>query len=125
MRRFPLPLSSALGVENMEQHHNLIQEYVSSGLDKKIVGNWYSRNLPNDKEIISVAELIGKMFVSQKINYEIASGLFNQLMPLIGFEIAPARFWEYYIAFENTEALQNPEESARKAVLEVANHGAA
>ena len=109
----------------MQQFQSLIQSYIESEMNSETVKTWYSNCEPSSEEITGLAEHIGKRFAEGEINYIVASGLFNQLMPLVGFEAAPARFWQYYIALENAETLGNAEESAKKAVIEVVNHVAA
>ena len=48
----------------------------------------------------------------------------NELMPIAGWNAAPKRFWEYYIAFEDGEVLEEPDEFVRKAVMAVAKGAA-
>jgi hypothetical protein len=103
---------------------DLVCSYASSGLDPNVVHGWYERNTPTEKSLSALAEELGEAFLSGSIDYNIASGLFNQLMPLVGFEAAPRRFWEYYIFFEGFEMNPDPDTSARAAIA-VLTHGKA
>jgi hypothetical protein len=106
----------------MKPFEDLLSSYVSSGIDPSVVHRWYERNAPSEKSLSTLAEVIGEAFVSSRIDFNTASGLLNQLMPLLGFEAAPRRFWEYYIAFENFETNPEPDTSARAAIAVLA-HG--
>jgi hypothetical protein len=63
-----------------------------------------------------LAERVGADFLAGRINFVAANGLLNQLMPLAGFEDAPRRFWQFYVAFEDFETSDSPDTDARSAV---------
>ena len=105
----------------MDLAADLIRSYVASGLLPGTVQSWYSEHQPSIGALSLLAESIGAAFLERKIDFETASGLMNQLMPCVGFDTAPHRFWQYYVAFENFEASRNPDEDARPAIQEIAN----
>jgi hypothetical protein len=109
----------------MDHTSELIESYVASGLLPSAVQAWYRNHQPTGKVLSAVGESIGAAFLAGRVDFTVANGLLNQLMVCVGFEAAPMRFWEYYVAFENHEISQNPTEDARPAVLAVANSGAA
>jgi hypothetical protein len=100
---------------------DLIQSYVASGSLPSTVQTWYLKHQPNAEALSLMAESIGAAFLARTIGFECASGLMNHLMPCIGFDSAPQRFWQYYVAFEDLEVSGNPDEDARLAIQKVAN----
>jgi hypothetical protein len=109
----------------MEHCSNLIGAYRASGGDSSVVSRWWDRSPPSPDQLIAVSEEIGALYLAGQLTYALASGLMNQLMPLAGWEQAPQRFWQYYVAFEDAETLAEPDPQARLAVQAVANAGAA
>ena len=74
--------------------------------------DWLSSLRNPEEELGHIAESIGRAFLDRRLSYDTASALLNQLMPRIGFEAAPVRFWEVYVAFEDAETAQDPERDA-------------
>jgi hypothetical protein len=109
----------------MKQLNALVEAYSASGMDSASVKAWYAENSPSAESLSQLAEGIGAIFLSRRIDFSVASGLLNQLMPLAGFESAPARFWQYYTAFENCETSSDPDTHARQAVSALTSGGAA
>ena len=101
----------------MKSFDDLINSYVAAGFDPGIVDAWHQAQLPSDDDLVALAERIGAAFLAGHIKFETANGLLNQLMPLVGFEAAPPRFCQYYVAFEDFETSTNPDIDARSAVL--------
>ncbi|TKB78380.1 MAG: hypothetical protein E8D42_10820 [Nitrospira sp.] len=103
----------------------LIETYLATQLDATTVRSWYQRCQPSEELLSAVAERIGSAFLARRLDFEAASGLLNQLMPLVGFETAPRRFWEFYVAFENAECSGNSDRCARQAVKALTSSGSA
>jgi hypothetical protein len=108
----------------MQSFDDLIQSYVVADLEPGIVQAWYRRHSPSDEALSVLAERIGAMFLTGQINFVAANGLLNQLMPLAGYEAAPKRFWQYYVAFEDCETSISPDSDARSAVAALASGAA-
>ena len=103
----------------MKSFDGLIQAYLAANLDADVVDAWQA---PCDDETLSaLAENIGAAFLAGNMSFEAANGLLNDLMPRIGFESAPLRFWQYYVAFEDFETSLNPNVDARAAIASVAS----
>ena len=100
----------------MQPFNDLMQSYVAADLDARTVEVWYREHAPSSETLSALAESIGAAFLAGQIDFVAANGLFNQLMVHAGFESAPRRFWEYYIAFEDFETSNDPDTDARKAV---------
>jgi hypothetical protein len=58
------------------------------------------------------AELVAQRYLAGAMPYEEASRCMNSAMPAIGFEAAPRKFWDVYVAFEDCEALESPDQRA-------------
>ena len=108
----------------MKQFDDLIQAYAASGMDSAIVAAWYAQTSPSADALSALAESIGAAFLGSRISFNVSNGLLNQLMPLAGFESAPRRFWQYYIAFEDSETSNDPNTQARSAVSALTAEGA-
>jgi len=108
----------------MKSFDDLIQSYLVADLDASIVEAWYWKHTPSDETLSALAESIGAGFLAGNINFTTANGLLNQLMPLIGFEAAPQRFWDYYVAFEDFEASTNPDSDARSTITALVSSAA-
>ena len=100
----------------MKSFDDLIQSYLAADLDPGIVHAWYQTHTPSDETLSALAENIGAGFLAGEINFTAANGLLNDLMPIVGFEAAPRRFWQYYVAFEDFETSKSPDSDARSAV---------
>ena len=109
----------------MKQFDDLIHAYVASGLDSATVKAWYIENSPSGATLSALAESIGIAFLAGRINFNAANGLLNQVMPLVGFESAPPRFWQYYTALEEFETSNDPDTHAKPAVSALTRAGAA
>ena len=109
----------------MEHFSSLIEAYRASGGDPSVVDDWWGRSPLPTNRLVALAEEIGRLYLVGQLTYPLANGLMNQLMPLVGFEQAPHRFWQYYAAFEDAETVAEPDAKARTAVQEVANASAA
>jgi hypothetical protein len=109
----------------MKQFYDLIKSYESSGMDSACVSDWYAAISPSDEMLSAIANHIGAEFLASHIGFNVANGLLNQLMPLVGFEAAPKGFWDYYIAFEDSETSNDPDTHARTAVTTLKAAGAA
>ena len=109
----------------MQHLSDLIKAFDASASDPGAIKSWWEHTNPADRDLVAVAEHIGAEYLSGRLSYLQASDAMNQLMPLAGFEAAPLRFWEYYIAFEDAETLEDPDPQARIAVQAVARQGAA
>jgi hypothetical protein len=109
----------------MKQFDDLIDAYTASGLDSATVKAWYVENSPSGETRSALAESIGAAFLADRIDFNAANGLLNQLMPLAGFESAPPRFWQYYTAFEDSETSNDPGTHAKPAVSALTSVGAA
>lgn len=109
----------------MEHSSSLIEAYRTSGGDPSAVTAWWKRSRPSPDLLVALAEEIGALYLAGGLTYSLANGLMNQLMPLVGWEHAPKRFWQYYVAFEDSETLAEPDPQARLAVQAVVNAGAA
>ena len=81
--------------------------------------------MPSPEQLVALSKEIGALYLAGRLTYSLANGLMNQLMPLAGWEQAPKRFWQYYVVFEDSEALAEPDPQARLAVQAVANAGTA
>jgi hypothetical protein len=108
----------------MQTFDDLIKSYLAADLEPGIVQAWYREHSPSDEALSALAESIGAMFLAGQINFMAANGLLNDLMPLAGFEAAPKRFWQYYIAFEDYETSTSPDSDARSAVAALASGAA-
>ena len=109
----------------MEHFGTLIASYAATGIsDESVVESWCAAHPMSVDGWIGLAEYIGAAFLDHRITYEVANGLMNELMPIAGWNAAPKRFWEYYIAFEDGEVLEEPDEFVRKAVMAVAKGAA-
>ena len=109
----------------MHNLSELIEAYRIADGDAYSVASWWAIHLPSPPELVALAERLGSLYTTGAISYPVANGLMNQLMPLAGWEDAPQRFWDYYLAFEDAEAFEDPDSRAKLAVLAVANAGAA
>ena len=110
----------------MQQYHALIADYAATGLGSDVlVDSWCAENSLDESGWVALAESIGTHYLEGQILYSVANDLMNELMPIAGWNSAPKRFWEYYIAFEDGGTLDEPDEQVRKAVLAVASRGAA
>ena len=109
----------------MKKFDDLMQAYTASGLDSATVKAWYVENSPSGETLSALAESIGAAFLADRIDFNAANGLLNQLMPLAGFEYAPRRFWQYYTAFEDSETSNDPDTHAKPAVSALTSAGAA
>ena len=109
----------------MQPISDLIHQFKESDGDPSVVAAWWARDPPVPAELVAVSEQIGAMYLSSSLTYSLANGLMNQLMPLAGWEAAPVRFWQYYVALEDAETLADPDPQAKLAVQAVANQGAA
>jgi hypothetical protein len=109
----------------MQQFGDLIEAYRASDGNPAAVGEWWARNALGPDGLDALAERIGALYLSGALTYALANGLMNQLMPLAGWDNAPKRFWQYYVALEDSETLADPDLQARLAVQAVANAGAA
>lgn len=107
----------------MNRFEDLISAYTASGLSSQVVKAWYAASSPSGERLSALAENIGSAFLAGRVNFASANGLLNQLMPLAGFESAPKRFWQYYIAFENSETADDPDTNAKAAVAALARAG--
>ena len=108
----------------MQLFDDLIRSYVAADLAPETVQAWYRQHSPSDEALSTLAENIGAMFIAGQINFTAANGLLNQLMSLSGFEQAPQRFWQYYIAFEDYENSANPDSDARPGVAALTSNSA-
>ena len=108
----------------MQIFDDLIHSYVATDLDSAVVEVWYQDNAPSAETLSALAERIGTTFLAGQIDFAVANGLLNQLMPLAGFDSAPKRFWQYYVAFEDSETSHSPDQDARSAVAALARDAA-
>lgn len=108
----------------MQIFDDLIHSYLATGQDPAVVKVWYQDHAPSAEALSALAERIGKTFLAGKIDFTAANGLLNQLMPLADFDTAPKRFWQYYVAFEDSETSDNPDKDARPAVAAIAKGAA-
>ena len=109
----------------MKLFDNLIMTYVASGLDPAVVEHWYADSSPSGESLSYLAESIGAAFLAGRIDFDAASSLLNKLMPLVGFEAAPTRFWQYYTAFEDLETSDDPDTDAKPVISALTSSGAA
>jgi hypothetical protein len=109
----------------MEHCSTLIDAYRASDGDSSVVSLWWEHSPPSADQLVALSHEIGARYLAGQLTYPLASGLMNQLMPLAGWEQAPQRFWQYYVAFEDAETLAEPDMQARLAVQAVANAGVA
>ncbi len=79
--------------------------------NKQFIDEWFSR-LDSKAELDDLAIWLAKSFVAGEVRYDIANVLFNQIMPVVGFEEAPKIFWIFYSAFEDFEFSEKPDEDA-------------
>ena len=86
---------------------------------------FWERSPLSPQQPSAIAEEIGACYLAGHLTYSLANGLMNQLMPLAGWERAPQRFWQFYVAFEDYETLAEPDPQARLAVQAALNAGAA
>jgi hypothetical protein len=100
----------------MKPFDDLMQSYLTSNLDASVVDVWYRMHVPSSETLSALAESIGAEFLAGRVSFVAANGLLNQLMPLAGFEAAPPRFWQFYVAFEDSEVSTSPDSAARPAV---------
>ena len=107
----------------MKQFDDLIKAYATSGMDSTTVSAWYAQYSPSGDAFSELAETIGAAFLGRDIDFDLANSLLNQLMPLAGFDSAPTRFWQYYIAFEDSETSNDPDTYARPAVTAISRRG--
>ena len=108
----------------MQTFDDLIQSYIVADQGPDVVRAWYQKQSPPGEVLSALAERIGAAFLSGQVSFGVANGLLNQLMPLVGFEAAPKRFWQYYVAFENSETSASPDSDARSAVAALAQGAA-
>lgn len=109
----------------MKRFDELIQAYTASDFDLSTVQTWYAENFPSGEMLSALAEHIGAEFLSGRIDFNAANGLLNRLMSLAGFESAPSRFWQYYIAFEDSETSNDPDTHAKAAISAFMRSGVA
>jgi hypothetical protein len=110
---------------HMKQFDDLMMAYVASGFDSVIVEHWYADSSPSGESLSYLAESIGAAFLAGRIDFDAASGLLNKLMPLVGFEAAPTRFWQYYTAFEDFGTSNDPDTDAKPAISALTSSSAA
>ena len=109
----------------MKEYESLIASYAAVGwVDNSVVEKWCAANPLNENQWGLLAERIGTSYLENRITYQVANGLMNELMPVAGWDSAPERFWEYFIAFEDGEVLEEPDENVRKAVSAIAGRAA-
>ena len=69
--------------------------------------------------LIDFAPFVCRQFLSGAVDFGTANAALNQIMPIVGFEEAPRAFWEAYVAFEDFEVSQSPDEEARPRIQEI------
>jgi hypothetical protein len=73
---------------------------------------WVSQLKSRNEELNELAVFLAKGFCHRELSYETASTLFNQIMPVVGFDSAPSIFWGFYVAFEDYEISTDPNREA-------------
>ena len=89
-----------------------------TGKNSNFIEEWYSK-LESIDELDALAIWLAESFVDGEVKYDIASVLFNQIMPVVGFEEAPRVFWLFYDAFEDFEISEKPDEEAVVSIRSV------
>ena len=79
--------------------------------NRDFIDIWYS-SLESNEELDVLAIWLAQSFVAGEVKYDIANILFNQIMPVVGFDEAPKVFWSFYSAFEDFEFSKKPDEEA-------------
>jgi len=80
--------------------------------DPKFLDNWFSSLTSAPSTLDKFAVDLAKSFINGGSSFDQANGLLNQIMPIAGFEKAPKIFWQFYIAFEDYEHLDEPKQEA-------------
>jgi len=93
----------------------LFRAAVARDLDRTELASLASRYAHGaSRDLLSdFAEFVAQRFVAGELDFLTANGAMNQVMPVAGFEDAPQRFWEAYVAFEEFETVADPDEQAR------------
>ena len=94
---------------------------VNDDVDDGFLEKWYAKLSDKDTEIDNLAIWLAKEFIDRIVDFEVASTIFNQVMPVVGFDSAPKIFWKFYVAFEDFENSNNPDEEARPRIKEELN----
>lgn len=76
--------------------------------NKDYIDQWYASLDQKNDDLNKLAIFLAESFVRKDVSFEIANTLFNQIMPVAGFEEAPDVFWQFYIAFEDFEPSERP-----------------
>jgi hypothetical protein len=100
---------------------SLIVSYSNSPNDTTELVFWLSLHKNDEQKINELAVSIARKFIEKEISFEIANGLLNDIMPVLGFEEAPKIFWTIYVGFENFETSESPEKEIRKSISNILN----
>ncbi len=84
--------------------------------DADFIDKWLDAYRNKGEAVNDLALFIAKCYVNGSIGFDIASTLFNQVMPVIGFDEAPELFWLLYSAFEDYELLDEPDAGAKARI---------
>lgn len=83
--------------------------------NKEFIEAWYTQ-LKSKEELDTLAIWLARSFVAGEVRYDIANVLFNQIMPVVGFDEAPKIFWVFYSAFEDFEFSEKPDQDAMERI---------
>lgn len=108
-------------MKNEELIEELLRAAVGGNIDENKLASLaalYGRGDPNDL-LSDFAEFVSRRFVDGMLDFTTANDALNQVMPIAGFENAPPRFWEAYIAFEDFETVADPDRKALPRIREL------
>ena len=113
-RAYSAPVLKALYLL-MTTHISSLVQWIDTEVenrDTNFLDNWFSSLNSVSGTLDKLAIDLAKSFLKGCSSYDQVNGLLNQIMPIAGFEKAPRVFWQFYIAFEDFEHLDNPRSDA-------------
>ena len=115
--RYARPLLAVLYFMSAE-YKDLIKwaDTVYTERDADFIEKWLAANKNKCEAVNDLALFLAKGYINDAISFDIASTLFNQVMPVIGFDEAPELFWSFYTAFEDYELQKEPGADAKNRI---------
>ena len=80
------------------------------------IDKWLALQEDPSQAVDQLALFLARSFVEGAVSFDIANTIFNQTMPVIGFDEAPPTFWQFYAAFEDYEHLDSPAVQAHQRI---------
>jgi hypothetical protein len=86
--------------------------------DPDYIDKWLAKEVDIFIAVDELAIFLARSYSEGNISFDIASTIFNQTMPVIDFNKSAEAFWIFYLAFEDFEHLDEPEDLARSRIKE-------